>query len=284
MSIDEFHPILLKAGIAYHNGDWNWKNVRSPFFRIYYVADGNAQIEIEGQVYQLHKDNIYVVPPFALHSTSCSERFVHYYIHLYDSEETNLFNEYQIPVCIRSNEDTMQLFQRIVTQNPDLSLADSNPHSYDNKEGLQESLLHNRQRSFPVQLETRSIIYLIILELLHHSTLKNEQCDARIRKVLEHIPSHLAEDFSSTSLADMACLSPEHFIRIFKKSVNYTPMQYVNIKRMERAQLLLATSDMQIERIATVVGYHDLSYFVKSFKKFTGLCPSRYREEIKKQR
>ena len=29
MNIDNFHPILLKAGIAYHNGDWNWKNVRS---------------------------------------------------------------------------------------------------------------------------------------------------------------------------------------------------------------------------------------------------------------
>lgn len=282
MNIDNFHPVLLKAGIAYHDGDWNWKNVRSPFFRIYYVVKGSAEIEIEGSVYELHKDNIYVVPPFALHSTSCSERFVHYYLHLYDSEDANLFNEYQIPVCIRSSEDKMRLFERIVNRNPELSLTDSNPHSYDNREGLQESLLQNKQRSFPEQLETRGIIYLIILELLRHSTLKNEQYDARIRKVLEHVASNLAEDFTSMSLADLACLSPEHFIRLFKKSVNYTPMQYVNIKRMERAQVLLATSDMQIGRIAAQVGFHDISYFVKTFKKFTGFSPSRYKEEIKK--
>lgn len=283
MNIDNFHPILLKAGIAYHNGDWNWKNVRSPFFRIYYVAEGRAEINIEGTVYELHKDNIYVIPPFVLHSTSCSERFVHYYIHLYDTEDINLFDEYQIPVCIKSSEDKMHLFQRIVEQNPDLSLADCNPHSYDNSEGLQESLLHSHQRSFAAQLESRGIIYLIVLELLQHSILKNASYDARIRKVLEYIPSHLAEGFSSTSLADIACLSPEHFIRLFKKTMNYTPMQYVNIRRIEKAQFLLATTDTQIGRIAAQVGYHDIAYFVRSFKKFTGLNPSHYRIEIKKQ-
>ena len=43
-SIDQLHPLVLNVGLAIHNADWNWKNVNSPFMRLYYVTDGQAQI------------------------------------------------------------------------------------------------------------------------------------------------------------------------------------------------------------------------------------------------
>lgn len=286
MNIDHFHPILLKAGKAIHDGDWNWKNVRSPFFRIYYVVEGNASIEIGGTTFQLHPDNMYVIPPFALHTTSCQELFVHYYVHLYnpDHEGADLFNEYQIPVCIKSNKDKMALFERIVEMNPELSIENSDPQSYDNSHGLQESILQHNQKPFQTQLETLSIIFLIISDVLKQSAHKVNQCDARIRSVMEYINSHLSENFSTAGLARQACLSTEYFIRLFKQSVYYTPIQYVNAKRMERAQLLLAISDKSMSKIAEELGFSGLSYFVKTFKRITGLTPSRYREEVLKQK
>lgn len=45
-SIDQLHPLVLNVGLAIHNADWNWKNVNSPFMRLYYVTDGQAQIEL----------------------------------------------------------------------------------------------------------------------------------------------------------------------------------------------------------------------------------------------
>jgi hypothetical protein len=50
-SIDELHIFTLNVGYAYHNADWNWQNVRSPFARLYYVTEGEAQIEIDGVVH-----------------------------------------------------------------------------------------------------------------------------------------------------------------------------------------------------------------------------------------
>lgn len=277
--------MLLKAGIANHNANWNWKNVRSPFFRIYYVIDGNAAIQFEGKTYHLERNNIYVIPAFALHSTFCSEHFAHYYIHLYDDcpQNDSLFAEYDIPVCIEGNEYTKRHFKRIVELNPGLSLAESNPMTYDNNEGLQQSILHNRQRSFRTQLETRSIIYLIILELLKHSHKREIKQDVRITKVLEYIASNPSVNYTSAELASIACLSTEHFIRLFRKTVNYTPIQYVNNKRMERAQVLLAASNVSVNQIASEVGFHDVSYFVKSFKKLTGMTPTQYKNELQKQ-
>lgn len=285
MNIDSFRPMLLKAGIARHNADWNWKNVYSPFFRIYYVTDGNASIQVDGKTYQLEHNKIYVIPAFTLHSTFCSEQFAHYYIHLYEDNTLNnsLFAEYDIPVCIEGNEQTRRLFERIVELNPELSLAESNPLTYDNSEGLQLSILHNRQRSFRTQLETRSLMYLIILELLKHSQKREMNHDARITKVLELIARNPSTNYTTTELASIACLSTEHFIRLFRKTVRYTPIQYVNNKRMERAQILLATSNISVNQIAAKLGFHDVSYFVKSFKKLTGMTPAKYKSEIGRQ-
>lgn len=65
------NTILLHAGIAQHNGDWNWKNVRSPFARIYYVVEGNAEIVFNDHKSLLHPGFLYIVPPFTTHSNRC---------------------------------------------------------------------------------------------------------------------------------------------------------------------------------------------------------------------
>ena len=44
--VDKLHPLVLNIGLAIHNADWNWKNVSSPFTRLYYVTEGTAQILI----------------------------------------------------------------------------------------------------------------------------------------------------------------------------------------------------------------------------------------------
>lgn len=46
--VDKLHPLVLNIGLAIHNADWNWKNVNSPFTRLYYVTEGTAQVLISG--------------------------------------------------------------------------------------------------------------------------------------------------------------------------------------------------------------------------------------------
>lgn len=41
--VDKLHPLVLNVGLAVHNADWNWKNVNSPFARLYYITEGTAQ-------------------------------------------------------------------------------------------------------------------------------------------------------------------------------------------------------------------------------------------------
>ena len=59
---------------------------------------------------------------------------------------------------------------------------------------------------------------------------------------------------------------------------NYRPASYITNKKMERAELLLITTDIPVKQIAHDLGYNDLSYFIRIFKKHTGITPQQYRK------
>jgi hypothetical protein len=132
--IDKLRLLTLNVGLANHCGDWNWKNVRSPFARLYYVTDGTAQVEMASGVYTLKPGNLYLIPPHTTHSYICDSMFQHYYIHIYEDRrsESSLFDEWDFPVEVSANSTDLELVKRLCYINPFLKLPQSNPEAYDN--------------------------------------------------------------------------------------------------------------------------------------------------------
>ena len=62
--------ILLNIGYAVHRADWNYKNVNSPFARIYLVKEGVAKLHLQDRdhIQLLTPEHLYLIPPFTLHS------------------------------------------------------------------------------------------------------------------------------------------------------------------------------------------------------------------------
>lgn len=73
--VDKLHPLVLNIGLAIHNADWNWKNVNSPFTRLYYVTEGTAQVLISGKTQILKANHMYFIPAFTKHSYICNSYF-----------------------------------------------------------------------------------------------------------------------------------------------------------------------------------------------------------------
>lgn len=86
---------------------------------------------------------------------------------------------------------------------------------------------------------------------------------------------------SIEEIASIYNMSPNHFIRSFKKYVGMSPNAYRISKRMETAEELLSSSEMNIEQIAAAVGYSDPLYFSRAFKTHVGMSPSKYRKSKK---
>jgi AraC-like DNA-binding protein len=86
---------------------------------------------------------------------------------------------------------------------------------------------------------------------------------------------------SVREVAREAGMSPFHFIRIFKAVFGATPYQYQLRGRLERAKVLLATSDAAVTDICLEVGFSSLGSFSASFHRRVGVPPSAYRKRVR---
>ena len=78
-------------------------------------------------------------------------------------------------------------------------------------------------------------------------------------------------------LADVALMSPAHFIRSFKSTFGETPHRYLQRRRVERAMYLLRTTDRSITEICMGVGFSSLGTFSRTFTEIVGETPTSFR-------
>ena len=69
--IESLNLIMINVGFARHHADWNWKDVSSPFTRLFLVTEGEAKLHLPGSVVTLRPGNAYMVPAYVTHSYEC---------------------------------------------------------------------------------------------------------------------------------------------------------------------------------------------------------------------
>jgi AraC-like DNA-binding protein len=114
---------------------------------------------------------------------------------------------------------------------------------------------------------------------LKYAKPKADVRDDRIQMSLTYIRKHIGSKLDIDQLAANACMSKDHFIRLFRRETGDTPNAYVIQRKMERAELMLVTTDNSVKSIASALGYDDYSYFNRVFKKNAGITPQQYREK-----
>jgi transcriptional regulator GlxA family with amidase domain len=98
-----------------------------------------------------------------------------------------------------------------------------------------------------------------------------------MRLVREYVEVHLGESIDLTMLAAAAGLSMHHFARQFKQSAGVTPHRYLTQKRVERAQEMLAQTDLSLSEIAFASGFSDQSHLARHFRHVLGTTPREFR-------
>ena len=100
---------------------------------------------------------------------------------------------------------------------------------------------------------------------------------APLKRVMEYIEEHLADDLSLAAVAAVANISPYHFTRLFRTATGLAPHQYIIQRRVDRARLLLTATEWTLTAIAREVGFANGSHLALHFKRRTGLTPRAYR-------
>ncbi len=251
-----------------------------PHFEISYVENGEVMLNVNLEKYKACTGDIIVIPCKALHSAEANKNTIakmHTVVFTIDmlqsvrhdvTEPMYLAplksNEVTFPVVISKNDACYEEIKNVFF---DITKC------VDKKDDMYELL-------------TKSKLYylLYILFTTFKSNRKIDEAEEviweRTKKIIEYIDDNYNKQMTVEEIANKFNLSTSYFCRSFKKSVGKTFIQFINFKRVEKATILLAKSNKSITEIAYLVGFQDLSYFIRVFQKYKLTSPTNYRKLI----
>ena len=97
------------------------------------------------------------------------------------------------------------------------------------------------------------------------------------RRTLAYIEANLASKMEIDDLANVVALSRSHFSRAFKRSVGFSPMEYVVVRRVERAKAMISGTREPLAEVALACGFADQAHLNRRFRDVVGISPGRWR-------
>ncbi len=98
-----------------------------------------------------------------------------------------------------------------------------------------------------------------------------------VNKIARYLLEDIEKELTMNDLAEMFYLSKNYLGELFKQETGITVGEFINKAKVHRAVILLLESDLKFYQIAYKLGFNNIEYFTKIFKKITGETPQNYR-------
>ena len=243
------------------------------------VIDGSCNYRIDLDSFIINKGDILIIDSQSLHSLTAIPKknmtwasFV-FNMNMLKSSNTDgallkyiaplLNHKHQLPIILKDNIECY-------------------PKIFDVIENIIYCYYEN---DIAYELELKSLLFKFFSLLYKNDLIEKHQnknnltinTTNKIKLVLNYINDHYSEDISINTLADLCEYSEYHFMRFFKKHIGLTCIQYINNLRLEKSSILLTSTNNAIMDISLEVGFDNLSYFNKLFKRKYNLTPKEFR-------
>ena len=224
----------------------------------YFYADPNKKIELKA-------GDMFILKPHVWHSYFPKKEsgWKEYWIgiqgiNIDNRFKNNFFNPEQVIYRVGFRDDIVNLYEKA------LEIAKKEKASY------QQYLAG---------------IANLILGIMMYSDRNREfsvnELETRINKAKLLIRENLTNNISLESIASEINMSYSWFRKIFKEYTGFSPANYIQEMKLQRAKNLLISSDLSIKEIAYSLNFDSISYFSSTFRKKTGYTPLQYRMSIK---
>lgn len=141
-------------------------------------------------------------------------------------------------------------------------------------DGAMQSGIEARFKSID---EIVSFTYTTLVDFMNLDRADAFNSAQKARQAMQYIDAHFHEDLTLIELAYKYAMSPSYFSTIFKKESGQTVVNYITEVRIKNACKSLVETKSGVADIAMSVGYADVQYFFRVFKKVTGQTPLEYR-------
>jgi ligand-binding sensor protein/AraC-like DNA-binding protein len=128
---------------------------------------------------------------------------------------------------------------------------------------------------FQAQVHVERLLAIVLDEVVRSRPRRRRD----LRDVLNDIARHPNRALSLTEAAASTHWSPGHLSKLFRSVTGYTFVSYVTAWRISRAQLMLASTQMPVHKVAAELDFHQVNYFSRVFRTHTGMTPSEFRRQ-----
>lgn len=268
-----------------------WRIIYDNF--LIYVDEGSIRIQFENKDIVLHEHELYIIPPFIKNRIVLEEgKHCWYYgIHfdfVYGADSADFDEDVYIPENMGYDKHLLMeipvdehLMHRDIYSIGDFKFpAKIRMSEHTQFHFLFDKLLktfYSSEMSRVLLLKSifYEMMYLIIGEISLSGKEKNMDEHEAVSRYLS-IFSDVGSMDSKVNYAQIALeygMSQKKFREVFKAMMKKTPKEYAIDQKMEKARELLETGKYRVNEVAYLVGYDDVFYFSKLFKKKMGISP-----------
>ncbi len=232
---------------------WRLADLSAPYWRLYWHDRTGGSVSMAGKWVPLGPEEIVLIPPGTDYASHSTRPFGQVYVHF--STESRYTGSLSDAIIRPVRSEHRALIEQLV-------------------QGLSQP-----EKNEPVRLSSCShALVHLVLSTVPETMWRRRPNDPRINAAVDRIHAHYPSHLPNTTLAELAGMHPNAFIRLFREAIGQTPSQYLLHLRIDEAGALLHHSAHGIDEIAERTGFYDRFHFSRAFKKIIGSTPAQFRK------
>lgn len=259
---------LIYCAIARYNTSWHSILHRHPHAELFFCLDGKGELQIASERVPLEKGDFFLINPGVEHTERSTESDPLSYIVIGASGVRFLSD---------GTSSKLPLYRIIKSRN---SAREFEPYFQD----ILREVSREREGYLDICLSILNILFAKIsrnmqIEMANSLPLSGALNCSEIKQIIDE---QYSKPITLEWLAEQAHISKYHLSHSFQKQYSISPIQYLNQRRLQEAEHLLAHTTHSLNDIGNLIGFSSPSYFSQAFKRNMGVSPSEYRRTHKK--
>jgi AraC-like DNA-binding protein len=241
------------------------------------VQRGRLDIDIAGETFEMSDGDVVILGSMQLHSDRIHDDLLDYIVLQFDLQ--TFFDQSTIPYLQYFNETKTPLsaLNYIFRENPAAraEMADC----------IRQLHEEAQRKAIGYELAVNMLIKKMLLILIRNDVQgllasQDRMEKIRLKPVLDYVDANIDGRIAVDDACRLANMSYYYFVKFFKKSMGMSFTEYVNFRKIKRAEQLLLTRDLSVSEVGDMIGMANMAHFYKMFKRFNGDSPKAFQRKM----
>ncbi|MCI9146665.1 MAG: AraC family transcriptional regulator [Hungatella sp.] len=251
-------------------------------FELYYLLEGQRYYFIDKQTYLVKAGDVVLIKPNQIHKTSMAG--ISYHNRILFQISSQMMDPF-LKACGMGTMEDVYGENAII-----ISIPENGQNEISELMFQIEKELKDRPRQYPVGVKLKLAQLLLCLTRHQKKAFFQQEPEKaltwkhqKVHEVADYLLNHPESQESLEELARRFYISKSYLSRIFREVTGFTVNEYKNVNRIKKSQQLLLHSGYSITEISGLLGFENLTYFERVFKKYVDTTPLKYRKTAVRQ-